>query len=314
MSDETLIQVNDTIQIGTDRYRFTQKTQQFLNRAYASTYPKDTSVIIIDEPHESSEGHFNLFKGLESFFASNPELVGQTIFLSEGTAAGKAISVQPLIEEDPHPTDETIRQVLLSHMITGYMAYEWKHQQGIRVIGTEHVGLYTLSRRWASMCRENPNAIFQRRKYKDGTEHDIPLWLAWSFAISARNKYIAQTLIGQTRICKNPMLFVATDHVKKGLDPFVREWVQIIKRNIIDAQYMGVFGQSTFIPGVMGEFGEELHRGVPKDCENFDIDHYLEQERIGYTFLTSKGSDKVTPKDEENYTRLFHIQRESKYE
>lgn len=314
MSDEHLLRTTDTIEIGTDRYSFTQETQQFLNRAFASEYPKDTSVVILGEPHESSEGQFNLFRGLESFFASNPGLVEQTIFLSEGTTANKPISVQALIDEEPHPTDETIRQVLQSHLITGYMAYEWKHQQGVSMIGTEHTGLYTLSQRWASMCRENPNAIFQHRKYKDGTEHDISLQLAWAFAISARNKYIAQTLIEQTKTYKNPMLFVATDHVKNKLDPFVRKWVEIIKRNIIDAQYMSVFGQLTFIPGVMGESGEELHRGVPEDCEKFDINHYLEQEKIGYTFLTSKGSDKVTPEDEENYTRLFHVQRESKYE
>lgn len=280
-----------------------------MNRPYSSTYPKDISVIITDEPHASSEGHFNLFKGLESFFAKNPELVGQTVFLSEGTAAGKPISVQPLIDEEPLPTDETIRQVLQSHLITGYMAYEWKHQQGIPMIGVEHEGLYALSRRWASMCRENPKAIFQHRKYKDGTEHDISLQLAWAFAISARNKYIAQTLIDQTKIYKNPMLFVATDHVRRKLDPLTKKWIQIIKKNIIDAQHMSVFGQLTFIPGVMGELGEELHRGVPADCEDFDIDHYLEQEKIGYTFLVSKGSDKVTPKDEENYTRVFHVQK-----
>lgn len=62
--------------------------------------------MIVDEPHDSSEGQFNLFKGLESFFDSNPGLVKQTIFLSEGTTANKPISVQALIDEEPHPTDE----------------------------------------------------------------------------------------------------------------------------------------------------------------------------------------------------------------
>lgn len=269
--------------------------------------------MIVDEPHDSSEGQFNLFKGLESFFDSNSGLVKQTIFLSEGTTANKPISVQALIDEEPHPTDDVIRQVLQTFMITGYMAYEWKHQQGIPMIGTEHEGLYNLSRRWASMCREDPNAIFQHRKYNDGTEDDIPLHLAWSFAVSARNKYIAQTLINQTRIYKNPMLFVATDHVKQTLDSLTRKWIQIIKKNIINAQYMSVFGQLQFIPGVMGDYGLE-YREVPADCEDFDIDHYLEQEKIGYTFLTSKGTVQVTPEDEENYKRLFHIQRETRYE
>lgn len=128
MAKEQLQPIGDSIEIGTARYNISQEARQFFDGSHSSNYPKDTSVVIIGEPHESSEGQFNLFKGLESFFASNPKLVEQTIFLSEGTAAGKPISVQPLINEDPHPSDETIRQVLQSHLITGYMAYEWKYQ------------------------------------------------------------------------------------------------------------------------------------------------------------------------------------------
>lgn len=312
MSDEHLLQTNDTIEIGTDRYSFTQETQQFFNRAFASTYPKDTSVVILAEPHESSEGHFNLFKGLESFFASNPELVRQTIFLSEGTAANKPISVQALIDEEPHPSDDVIRQVLRSHLITGYMAYEWKHQQSIPIIGTEHEGLYTLSHLWASMCRENPNAVFQHRKYQDGKEHDIPLIYAWMFAVAARNKYIAQTFMETAQTYKNPMLFVAEDHVKRVLKGMDKQWVEIVKKNIINAQYMGFMGMLQFELGVMGEGGQYI-RVVPKDSELFDIEHYLEQERMGYAFLNPTTMT-VTPEDEKNYKRVFHNQAHSRYE
>ena len=83
MSDERLKYTGNTIEIGRERYKFTQETQQFLIPYFSSDYPKRTSVVIINEPHASSEGQFNLFKGLESFFRSNPSLAKHTIFLSE---------------------------------------------------------------------------------------------------------------------------------------------------------------------------------------------------------------------------------------
>lgn len=306
MSDEHLLRTTDTIEIGTGRYSFTQETQQFLNRAFASEYPKDTSVVILGEPHESSEGQFNLFRGLESFFASNPGLVEQTIFLSEGTAAGKSISVQPLIDEDPHPTDETIRQVLQSHLITGYMAYEWKYQHGIPIIGTEDPGLYELSRRFASLCREDPKALFQQIKYTDGTTFDVPLVWAWGFAVAARNKRIAQTLVEQTKRFENPMLFAAWDHVMKQKDEDEDEVFDIIKRSLIDARQMGVMGALMFPWSTKGDFWG-LHLVVREDNENFDISHYLKQEKIGHSFLTPKGM--ISREESENYARIFHIQR-----
>lgn len=307
MSDERLRQADDGIEIGTEKYPFTQQTKQFLDRAYTSDYPKDTSVVILDEPHESSEGHFNLFKGLESFFASNPGLVEQTIFLSEGTAANVPISVQELIDEDPRPTDRTIHKVLQSHLITGYMAYEWKHQQGIPIIGTEDEGLYELSRRFASLCREDPKAIFKHIVYTDGTKFDVPLLFAWEFAVIARNKRIAQTLIEQTRRYPNPMLFVAWDHVMK-IGGFSDEAFNFIRKCFIDAQYMGIQGPLIF-PWSMEGHNWWLYRNVTADNENFDINHYLEQEKIGYTFLGAKGTDIVTLEDTKNYLNVFIGQR-----
>jgi len=309
MSHEALAETGDTIKIGTDNYKFTQETQQLLIKSYVSKYQKDTSVIIINESHDSSEGHYSLFKGLESFFASNPSLVKQTMFLSEGTTSNQPISIQALIDEEPHPTDDTIRQVLQSHMITGYMAYEWKHQDGIPIIGIEDEGLYALCRRFASLCRENPNAIFQHRKYEDGTEYDIPLLRAWAFLIAARNKRMAQTLVEHVRRYSNPMLFAAWDHIKDRRPPFEKKWDKHINRNLVSAQHMGLMGALMFPWSMTGE-DWFLFRNVPKDSETFDIDHYLKLARIGYTFLNPKGAENATPQDEENYKRIFRAQRE----
>jgi hypothetical protein len=307
MPNEKLVQSGNTLEIGREKFNFTQETQQFLVRDYSSKYPKDTSVIIINEPHASSEGHYNLYKGLQSFFASNPGLTKQTIFLSEGTPANQPISVQELVNEEPHPSDKIINQVLQSLMITGYMAYEWKSQQKIPILGTEDSDLYELSRRFASLCRENPNAVFQHRKTTDGEEYDIPLTLAWGFAIAARNKRIAQTLIEYVGKYKNPVLFVATDHVRDRRSKFERDWDKIINRNLVDAQYMGVMGALRF---PWSNAGEDwfLYQYVKKDTETFDISHYLEEAKIGYTFLYSKGEE--TSEDRENYKRIFRAQRE----
>lgn len=308
MPKEDLIQTGDTLEIGHERYNFTQETQQFLIRSFASNYPKDTSIVIISEPHASSEGQYNLYKGLISFFASNPDLVKQTIFLSEGTPANQPISVRELIDEEPHPSDKIIRQVLQSFMITGYMAYEWQSQQGIPMVGTEDKDLYELSRRFASLCRENPNAVFQHRKPIDGEEYDIPLSLAWSFAVSARNKRIAQTLIEKVGTYKNPVLFVATDHVRDHKNKVFRDWDRIINRNLVDAQSLGPIGVIQFPWSMSGEDWWLFSR-VKRDTDTYDIHHYLQEARIGYTFLFSKGEDNASPEDEENYKRIFYAQR-----
>jgi len=305
MSDEQLKYSGNTIEIGRDRFSFTQETQQLLKPAYSSDYPKNTSVLIINEPHASSEGQFNLFKGLESFFRSNPGLTKKTMFLSEGTEAEKPISVQELISEEPNPSDEIIRQVLQSLTITGYMAYEWKMHQGIPIIGTEDQGLYELSRRFASLCRENPNAIFQHIKHTDGTKFDVPLENAWSFIIAARNKRIAQTLIDNVRKYKNPVLFVASDHVRRPSPPEGMD--RFINKRFIDAQYMGMLGALQF---PWSNAGKDwwLYKSVTKDCEMNDINYYLEQAKIGYTFLDPKGD--VTLEDQARYNEVFKVQRE----
>lgn len=136
---------------------------------------------------------------------------------------------------------------------------------------------------------------------------------AWGFAIVARNKRIAQTLIEQTSTYYNPMLFVAWDHVIDKRDGFSKKWNAIVKKILVDAQYLGAMAPAFFPWSTAGE-DWWLYRHVKEDSETFDIHHYLEQARIGYTFLNAKELDIVTPEDERNYLEVFKFQRKTTVE
>lgn len=110
----------------------------------ASKYESHRQVIIINEPHESREGQYDLYKFLGILYQDNPHLVRRSVFLSEGYPADERLSLQPLIEAEPNPSDELIRDVLNSYLITGYMAYEWKDQKGIPIVGTDDRDIYDL--------------------------------------------------------------------------------------------------------------------------------------------------------------------------
>jgi hypothetical protein len=224
-----------SVEIGNSQYNLSQETQNLLKHISTSSYPHSRSVLIIQEPHEFAAAQFSLYKGLERFFEDNTSLIGKTVFLAEGTPANQPISVQSLVAEESHPSDEIIKQTLATFLITGYMAYEWKYQHGTSIIGTEDRALYDMSRQFAAVCRRTPNAIFEKLQYKDGTEFPIPLGWAWVFAVTARNKSIAETLIEKTKEYENPILFVGGDHLKRMEDSIFA----LIKDEMIDAAFRG---------------------------------------------------------------------------
>ncbi len=288
------------VEIGTSLYTLSEEAQRLLKRGVTSGYEHTRSVVVLNEPHEYVDGQFNLFKGLEVFFQDNPSLVGKTIFLAEGTPANQPISVQSLIQEEPNPSDDLIRQVLSSFLITGYTAYEWKHQQGIPIIGTEDKLLYKMSRQFAALCTKEPAMLFETLKYKDGTEFPIPLGWAWLFAITARNKRLAQTLTEKTNEYENPMLFVGSTHLAKIEDNVF----QLIKDRMIDIGHMGPFGMLQYPPEIFG--GYPLYLSVENDSENLGIHHYLERAKIGYTFFGSVERGVVG--NEDTYAQLLTVQ------
>lgn len=285
------------IEIGNSQYKFSGELQtQHFWLLGKSAYEKTKSILAIGEPHYVAEAQFSLFRGLEVFFQDNPELIQKTVFLAEGFPANQPISVKRLIETDPHPSDKLIAETLSSFLITGYMAYEWKHQQGIPIIGTENQELYEMSKEFATWCVEDPKASLARLGIKnaDGTVQmvSIPVEAGWNFAVNVRNKTIAATLINQACFYENPILFVGTGHLNKKQDD---EEFGIIK----DIAMVAVEPKTIF--------GKHLKSVDRKLLENHSIHYYLQNEKIGYSALSPIGFP--TKREEMVYQRLFQAQQ-----
>lgn len=284
--------IDEYIEIGGSQYLVSKELQLQWLISGKSGYESTKSILAISEPHSNAEAQFSLFKGLEIFFRDNSELVGKTIFLAEGFPANEPISIRPLIEVDPNPDDDLIRKTLGSFLITGYMAYEWKHQQGIPIVGTENQELYEISKDLATICTENPNIPIAGVLTKTETEIRqfwIPALAVWKFIINARNKSIATTLINRANAFENPILFVGGGHLGERMDDSDFEQIKEIA-----------------VPGIGGTLGEYAGRVNFAELENHSIHYYLQQEKIGYTFIVPFGLNKK--REEMRYQRLFKAQ------
>ena len=192
-----LLPKDQTVKIDNSDYLFSAEAQQYMEISYKSDYPADKYVVIIEEPHYDSEGQYNLYKGLEIFFKDNPSLKDKTIFLSEGVPSNESVSLEPLINPNPNPDEETIDNVLDSFLITGYMAFEWKHQLKIPIKGIENKTIYDKS------------VAF----YLKSGDQDI-----WAYTVVERNKNMADVLINNAKTYQNPILFVGGLHLSKQDD------------------------------------------------------------------------------------------------
>jgi len=237
------------VDIGNETYLLTENSLQFLDGGHATKYEKEKSVLILEEPHYDVEAQFNLYKFLESFFTDYPSLIPQTAFLAEGHPANQPISVQPLIDLEPNPSDRLIYETLSSFLITGYMAYEWKYQYGIPIVGTEDHFLYKLSSRiWPPQIDETVSL--------------------WELSVVARNKSMAEVLSGATSEFENPILFVGGKHM---ID------------KISDEAFKGMGNLKP------EDFMTNEEMTVLKGFKNMAIDDYLRRGKIGYSFFRAFG-------------------------
>ncbi len=137
--------------------------------------PNNREVLVIQEPHYQVLCQWNLFCGLELLMEpifSRRSATGPVIFLAEGVPAFEEVSLQALWRSARAPSDSTIFAVLRSFLLPGYIAYEWRHQLGIRVYGMEDPNLYGLSAR-----------LWEGHRMVE-----------WNSTVAARNKQIAEVI------------------------------------------------------------------------------------------------------------------------
>lgn len=259
-----------------------ERAQQYLTLDRVSDYSSARKVLIIEEPHYDQRGQYSLFKGLEVFFADNPQLLAQNqaVFLAEGLPAGESLSVRPLVNAQPRPTDDLISSVLDSYLIPGYVAYEWKHQRGLPIIGLEDLRLYGLSARlWTEM-------------QNSGSASSATLWAQ---TVAARNASIVQTLLAQLSRRQLPILFVGGRH----LEP-------LGENERISAQ-----GWDRF-EGSAG--AAELD--YLKRTDKRSVEELLRAQGIGFYLITARGEpledEERTQRQIAQYTRLFEAQLQGK--
>ncbi|MBI4035290.1 MAG: hypothetical protein HY381_02735, partial [Candidatus Chisholmbacteria bacterium] len=267
-----------SIEIGTSTYRISPEAQQYLgSQTITGEYEKDRSILIVHEPHYSTDAHFNLYKFLEAFFKDNPTLVSKTIFLAEGVPANQPVSVKILIKTEPHPSDQLIWETLNTFLITGYMAYEWKYQHGIPIIGTENPILYRLSARTSIIPDETTQLVHR-------------------LSIVARNQTVAQTLTQQLATHKDPILFIGNGHLTESIE---------------DKHIQAMQQHSEPVKILTPEETAQL-RGF----RNWRLHDYLHQERIGYHSITTAGWNLGldSSKNANKYRRLFIAQQTNDYQ
>jgi hypothetical protein len=189
------------LNLGGVQVLLSEEAQRYLTLERISDYPASQRVLIIEEPHYEADTQYSLYKGLEILFADNPHLLtgSRVVFLAEGCTAGERLSVRPLVNAAPRPDDGLIGYLLGTYLIPAYVAYEWKHQQGIEIIGLEDPLLYQSSARlWAEMQ----------------SNQEMGPAALWPQTVAARNGSMVRTLLAQLERRKLPILFMGGLHME----------------------------------------------------------------------------------------------------
>lgn len=281
----------DSVEIGKRQYVLSEQTREYLIPRLISPYPRERSIIIINEPHNNSAAQYNTFRGLESFFSDNSELVSKTAFLAEGHISTKPISAQPLTDKEPFPNEEMIKDVLRTFLITGYIACEWKNKHGIPIFGTEDPSVYTLCREFARLVLQDPNEKYARIRLKDKSI-DIPVETAWKFLVTIRNKAIARTVFWALEQYENPILFTGGLHLGHMQEEAMFD---LLKLHSMTAGPLSIFN-----------YDHAMAERI--DAENVGLFGWLLVLKIGFTFFDPKDMDNVSHEESKAYLKLFETQ------
>ena len=259
-------------------YVLSEKAQKYLSVTSVSDYPARRKVLIIQEPHNELDRQFNLFKGLECLFEDNPRMLmeNRTTFLAEGLPQGEELPMAPLVQADPRPGDRLIRDVLSTFLIPGYVAYEWKHQTGIPIVGSEDQRLHRISAQiWTDL-----------QKNRVGTKANL-----WPYTVAARNQTITASLLQALKKYENAILFVGGRHLQ------------------------GLADSEMLRPSDWQVLGELLSDGEARYLHGADavgIVELLKSRGVGFYFISANGNPFPNGKENQSqfsdYVALFQKQ------
>jgi hypothetical protein len=169
-----------------------------------------------------------------------------------------------------------IRSVLNTFLIPGYVAYEWKYQWGIPIMGTEDPVLYRSSARlWCEIQGKN----------------DLGQSAMWSATVAGRNACMVRALVAQTSLHECPFLFLGGKHLESPAIPeglSAEDWYQA--RNTMPVAEVG-----------------RLCSAGPRSVVGL-----LRERSIGFYFLAARGPALRDGKQEarriQRYAALFRAQ------
>jgi len=240
------------MELGRSKCVLSASAQNYLAFNEKSSYPSDRNILIINDPHYQVANHYALYKGWENFVADNPHLKEKQrlVLLAEGYPSGQRLPVQRLIGTEPNPTDSLVKHVLHSFLITGYMAYVWKHQKDVPVVGTEDSDLYRACARIRAVRMNRSDSALKK---------------LFSLAIAARNEAMARTVLKHLREYDVPVLFLGADHLGSP-------YAEIV---IDEAEWRNLAQQF-----------DKRDLDLVRKASKHGVAHFLKEARIGYYYLT----------------------------
>ena len=273
---------------GNTRLVLSAEAQQYLDLRKVSDYPAERNVLIIAEPHFDVRRHVALLKGLEVLLAENPGVTqgGQSVFLAEGYPAGQRLPLAPLIAAEPRPDERLLKSILSTYLIPAYVAYEWKHQHGIPIVGSEDAAIYRICARFH--LDNWTKARQSQAEYRNPFE---TIDAVAQHGVAARNHSIAKTVLAELARHKYTILFVGDGHVGPYGKPLAysdQYWESF--RGVLDAA--------------------DLQR--LKQADRRGIADFLKDAGVGFYLLSARGNpirDLDVEKEEVGrYFRLFQSQ------
>lgn len=265
------------LELGPARLRLSPQTQNFLALDGESQYACTRRVLIVEDPHANAQDQYAVMKGLECLLSDNPSIAGdgQVVSLAEGCRAYTVLSCRPLIEADKHPSDSLISGVLGTYLIPGYVAFEWKHQYGIPIVGTEDPVLYEISARVWTQLRIDSLPVHRG---------------IWPQTVAARNSSMALVILNQLNLRACPILFVGGMHMAT-LPPFA---------SLDDAAWHEA--ARILSPGELGRM---------RSAKTLGIADLLRERRVGLYLLSAQtdvSSGQESDGDWHRYESLFRAQ------